>query len=94
MTESLAEKKRNRRSVTQLLAAYQVALHEFDQKVAKRREQLSTRIERLTNRHAFIVLAHEALDGKTPEGALAEIDAELEALRLKRKAVRKVSKIA
>lgn len=94
MTESVVEKKRNRRSVAQLLAAYQAALDEFDQKTAKRREQLSSRIQRLADRHAFIAMAQEALDGKTPEGALAEIDAELEALRLKRKAVRKVSKIA
>ena len=89
-----AVKTRSRRSVAQLLNAYKAELAEYDVKTAIGRERRVSRIERLENRHKLIAIAYEALGDKTPEDAQAEIDAQLELLRLRRRAIRKVSKMA
>lgn len=94
MTETAETKKRNRRSVAQLLADYQSQLESFDAQVGRRRARLVARIEQLSTRHALIAMGHEALNGRTPEDVQAEIDAAIEELRMKRKAVRKIAKIA
>lgn len=94
MEDSVAQKVRNRRSVSQLLAAYEADLADFDAKVAKQRARKVERIERLSNRHALIALAHETLNGMSPEEVQAQLDAQLEDLKLRRKAVRKLAKSA
>lgn len=87
-------KKRSRRPVAQLLSDYQAELAQFDETTAKRRAKLVDRIEKLSARHELIALGREALGDKTPEQAQAELDALLEEIRLKRRAIRKIAKIA
>ena len=86
--------KRTRRSVAQLLSDYQTELEKFDEAMAKRREQLVAKIERLSARHELIAIGRAALGDKTPEEAQAELDAMLDDIRLKRRAIRKLAKSA
>jgi len=78
--------------VAQLLNAYKAELAEFDAKAAAGRERRVARIERLENRHKLIAIAAEAIGDKSPEEAQAEIDAQLELLKLRRRAIRKVTR--
>lgn len=88
------EKKRTRRSFVQLLSDYKAALASFDAKVERQRSRLVAKIEKLEERHAVLALGMETLGDSTPEEAQAALDAQIEELRKRRKAVRRLSQIA
>jgi hypothetical protein len=94
MTNATSEKKRNRRSVAQLLKDYRAMLDAFDATVAVRRDKLLSKIERIEARHSLMVLALETLGDKSTEQAAADLDAQMEQLRLRRKALKHLTKSA
>lgn len=94
MTTANAEKKRNRRSIAQLLVDYRTMLEKFDAKAAAQREKLVSKIERIESRHSLMALAIEALGDKSADQATAELEEQIEQLRLRRKAIKRFTKTA
>lgn len=86
--------KRVRRSFVQLLSDYQENLRVFDDRVARQRAKLVGKIEKLEARYSLIALGMETLGQQTPEEAEAALEAQLKELRLRRRALKRVSKIA
>jgi hypothetical protein len=85
-------KRRNRRSFAQLLLDYKDHLAAFDAKVARQREKIVAKIDKLENRYSMLALGVEALDGRPAQEVEAELENAIKELQLRRRAVRRVAK--